>query len=135
MSVAQPVATARPTPAARIGLALAGALAVLQLVSFVPQLASDPSAVFIAITVAGVVCLAAIPLAWRGVLWARNTVVAACVLPALTAVPAFFIPGLEAAAVVGAAVGILLALFAAGLVLHGPGPAHRASGSDRGASS
>lgn len=123
MSVARPVAPARPTPAARTGLVLAGALAVLQLVMFVPQLPSDPTPVFIAIIALSVVCLAAIPVAWKGVPWARNTVVAACVLPALSAVPAFFIPGLGVGAVVGAAVGIVWALLAAGLVLRAPRPA------------
>ncbi len=123
MPVAHPVATARPTPAARTGLVLAGALAALQLVLIVPQVPSDPTPVFIAIIVLSVVCLAAIPVAWRGAAWARNTVVVACVLPALSAVPAFFIPGLGTGAVVGAAVGIVWALLAAGLVLRAPRPA------------
>lgn len=120
---AQPLAANAPRSAhrsvlrARIGLVIAAALAVTDIVSFAPDAVRQLDASFIAITVLCVVSLAALPAAWLGASWARITVVVTCLLPALSGVPAFFIAGIPTAGVVAAAAGLVLAFTVAVLVL------------------
>jgi hypothetical protein len=94
---------------ARIGLVLAAVLAVLQLVTYIPMFGEEivMPAVLTAVNVAA---LAATVPAWRGAVWARVAVVVATVISALTALPAFFIPGVPVEGRIAASVGILLAL-------------------------
>ncbi|MEU6414864.1 hypothetical protein [Microbispora sp. NPDC046933] len=102
----------------RVGLVLAGVLAIGDIVTSIPQFADDP-VVPLAVVVLGLLSLAATPFAWAGATWARNVVIVARVLAALTAVPAFFLPGLPAGWVVAAASGIVLSLVVAVLLLAG----------------
>lgn len=107
----------RVSIASRVGLALAVAYAVVTLVQFAPAGIRDGDWLFIATAAVALVCLVTVPFAWRGAIWARITVVVTCLLPALSGVPAFFLPGLPAAAIVSAAVGLVWAVVAAVLVL------------------
>ena len=106
----------RPSLAARIGLVLAGVLAAGDIITSVPQLADDPVIPF-AVILVGVVTLAGVPFAWRGAAWARLTVVVTRVLSALSAVPAFVVPGVPAGWIAAAVAGIALSLTAVVLVL------------------
>lgn len=58
-------------------------------------------------------------LAWRGRPWAAVGLVVIRVLSALSAVPAFFEPGVPGAAMIAAGIGIVFTLVGVGLVLAG----------------
>jgi hypothetical protein len=120
VSVRPATTVRRRTLAARVGLVLAALLAVLQLLTFVPQFADEVvlPAVFTALNV---LALVLVPLAWRGTRWVRGVVIAVTLASALSATPAFFIPDLPVAAVVAASVGIVLAVLVTVLILVGPG--------------
>ncbi|GII57356.1 hypothetical protein Pth03_57450 [Planotetraspora thailandica] len=61
--------------------------------------------------------LAAIPPAWRGVVWARNTVVSTQALTAVTGVPAFVLPAVPPFDVIVSAARLVVALVVAVLLL------------------
>jgi hypothetical protein len=108
----------RRTIVNRIGLILAGLLAIAQIVTALGQL--DSPVLSGGLIAVAVVSLVAIVFAWRGSSQARAVVAVATVLTALSGLPAFFVSGVPAGAVVAAAVGILLSLAVAGLVLARP---------------
>jgi hypothetical protein len=120
MSTAVPDTTARRTSIpARVGLVLAGVLAIGSIVTALPQFADDPVVPTVNI-VLSLLSLVAVPFAWRGAVWARVVVVVTCVLSALTGLPAFFFPGVPAEWILAAAAGIVLSLVVAVLLLVGP---------------
>lgn len=103
----------------RVGLVIAGLLAVSDLVTF--ALGAPPPGVVIASTVLGVITLVALVPAWRG----RNrtavlTVAASRIVSALLAVPAFFVDGVPAGIRVTAAIIIVLAIASTALILRAP---------------
>ncbi len=98
---------ARSTLSTRIGLVLAGLLALAQAWTGADQL-PDGLAFPLAVFVISAVALVAIPFAWRGSAKARVVVVVATVLPALTGLPAFFVSDVPNAFRLAAATGILL---------------------------
>jgi hypothetical protein len=100
----------------RVGLVLAGLLGVAQIATAAAQLPDGLGYPLILFAVVGA-GLVAIVLAWRGSKPARIVVVIATVLPALTGLPAFFVSGVPAMGRVAAAVGILLSIVVAVLVL------------------
>lgn len=106
----------------RIGLVIAGLLALGDIVTGATQLGADatlPIEVAITVIVAGVATLVLLPFAWRARRWASIAVVVIRVLSALTAVPAFFVPGLEPTLVIVAAAGIVVSVAAAAFILLG----------------
>lgn len=106
----------------RTGLVLAVLLGVGDLVTGVQAVAGDffaPPAAGIGMIVLGVITVALVPVAWSGRRWAAWVAVAARVLSAMTALPAFFVPDVPAAAVVAASAGLLLAAAVAALVAFG----------------
>jgi hypothetical protein len=107
------------TLSARIGLVLAGLLAIAQAWTGAAQL-PDGLAFPIVIFAVTAVALIAIPFAWRGSLKARVVVVVATVLPALTGLPAFFVADIPATYRLAAATGILLSLVVAVLLFARP---------------
>ena len=110
---------ARSTPSTRVGLVLAGLLAFAQAWTGADQLPDGlafPLVIFV-ITAAAVV---AIPFAWRGSAKARVVVVVATVLPALTGLPAFFLPDVPNVFRLAAATGILLSVVVAVLLFARP---------------
>ena len=107
------------TLSARIGLVLAGLLALAQAWTAAAQLPDGigfPIVIF-AITAIGLI---AIPFAWRGSPPARVLVIVATALPALTGLPAFFVNDIPGASRLAAATGILLSLVVAVLLLARP---------------
>lgn len=104
---------------ARIGLVLAGLLALGDIQTSVSQLPDDPVVPGVLIAIC-VISLVAIPFAWLGAKWARNVVVVVRVLAALSAVPAFIAPGIPAGWIMMAAAGIILSLVAVVLLLVTP---------------
>ncbi len=115
--------TVRPVSAlGKTGIIIAVLLAVADIITGATQLGADatlPLEVAVGIIVAGVVTLVVAPFAWRGARWAAIVVVVVRLLSALSAVPAFFVPGLEPGIVIVAAVGIIVAVVAAALILLG----------------
>lgn len=106
----------------RVGLGLAAVLGVLDVITGVQALAGAffaPPEVGIAMIVLGTITLAAVPIAWTGRRWPAWVAVAARVLSAMTALPAFFVPDVPAAGVVAASIGILLTAAVALLVAFG----------------
>ena len=76
--------------------------------------ASVSAAVLIAVPV---VALVAIVLAWRGSFPARLVTVAACLAPALTGLPVYFVPDVPPGAIISVSIGIFCALVVAVLLL------------------
>ncbi|MFF4776152.1 hypothetical protein ACFY05_25165 [Microtetraspora fusca] len=113
------VTTRRASLPARIGLVLAVVLAVLSIITWVPQFSDGPVLAGVVVAV-DLTTLVALPFAWRGALRARVVVIVTRVLSALTGLPAFFIPDIPAQAVMMVSAGILLSLVVAVLLLIGP---------------
>ena len=61
--------------------------------------------------------LVAIPFGWRGAGWATGLIIATRLLSALSALPAFLVPGVPVGFVVGAATGMTLAGLVTALLL------------------
>ena len=119
----QPVTVRRPrTGVLRTGLILACLLGAIDIAGGIAQLGSDallPVAVAVAIIVLGAATVALLPFAWRGARWAGWTIAAMRVASALTGLPAFFVAGVPAAAVIAASTGIVLAVIVAALIAFG----------------
>ena len=95
----------------RVGLGLAAVLGVLDVVTGVQAVSGEffaPPAVGIGMIVLGLLTVAMVPMAWNGRRWPAWVAVAARVLSAMTALPAFFVPDVPAAGVVAASAGILV---------------------------
>lgn len=106
----------------RVGLVLAGLLGVGDVITGVQAVAGAffaPPAVGIGMIVLGVLTVALVPVAWNGRRWPAWVAVAARVLSAVTALPAFFVPDVPAAGVIAASVGLLLSATVAVLVAFG----------------
>ena len=106
--------------ATRVGLVLACLLGLLDIGGGITQLGSDallPMAVAATTIVLGLITVVLVPFAWRGAGWAGWTVIATRALSALTALPAFFVSGVPAAAVIAATAGITLTVVAIALIL------------------
>jgi hypothetical protein len=108
--------------ARRIGLILAAVLAAGDLITALSQFASSDAfgvAISAGILVAAIATLALVPLSWGGRRWSSITIVVLRLVSAVTALPAFFFPGVPTTFVVLAAVGLVLAVASAVLVLIG----------------
>ena len=125
-SSASTTATAAPVTrrnkiALRVGLVLAGILALLQIQTGVGLFRAEGfSASSALLVVVPLVALAAIVFAWRGSFQARLVVIVASLIPALSALPAYFVPDLPASAVIAASLGIFWALVVTVLLLVPP---------------
>ena len=117
------VSTRRPRVGVlRTGLILAGLLGALDIAGGIMQLGGGdvlPTAVAVLTIAFGVAPLVLVPFAWRGSARAGWTIVAVRILSAMTGLPAFFVPGVPAGAVVAASTGLLLAAMVATLVALG----------------
>ena len=117
------------TRSLRAGLILAALLGVGDVVTGVQAVTGEffaPPEVGIGMIVLGVITVALVPVAWTGRRWAAWVAVAARVLSAMTALPAFFVPDVPAAGVIAASAGLLLTATVAVLVAFGlTGPAGR----------
>jgi hypothetical protein len=110
--------TRKTTIAARVGLVLAGLLSLGDLFNAYSQWSDDAGDAFAYVSLAfGIVTLVLIPFAWRGSSRAGWGVAITRVLSSLLGLPAFFIPGIPAPFVIAAAVGILLSIVSAVLIL------------------
>ena len=104
----------------RVGLVVLGALSLVDLAG--PLLTNGknpPMSVAWAGCALGLLSLVCIGYAWRGVRRAVVPLVALRLLSALTALPAFLVGGVPAAAVVAAAAIVVLTLLGVALVLGG----------------
>ncbi|CAN5314216.1 hypothetical protein BH10ACT7_BH10ACT7_14110 [soil metagenome] len=115
--------TTRISVVGRIGLVIAGLLAVGDIVTGIQAFSGAeqalPLPVGVFVLVAGVTTLVLLPFAWIGRRWAVIVLVVVRGLSALTALPAFFVPGVPSFAIIAAAVGILVTAVAIVLVLVG----------------
>ncbi|GAA3944254.1 hypothetical protein [Microbacterium soli] len=114
----------RRTVLLRIGLVLAALLAVLGLADATQQLAAA-GGIALAIVIVGLllnlgVIALAVP-AWRGSRRAAITVAVFGVVGSLGGLPAFFVPGVPAGAIIAAALGIVITIVIAMLILAGLG--------------
>ena len=108
----------RSTIPARVGLVLGGILSALQIQTGVSLWAAEGASVSAAVLIAvPVVALVAIVLAWRGSFPARLVTVAACLAPALTGLPVYFVPDVPPGAIISVSIGIFCALVVAVLLL------------------
>ncbi|GAA4557614.1 hypothetical protein [Planotetraspora kaengkrachanensis] len=106
-----------PIPApARWGLVIAAMCAGSDIAVSVHRLPSGSVTPAVVLGLA-VLTLAAIPAAWRGAVWARNTVVSAQALTAVTGVPAFVLPAVPPLDVVISAARLGVAVAVAALLL------------------
>ena len=108
--------------ARHVGLVLAAVLAVGDVIGAFSQFASSDAfgtSISAGILVAAIATLALVPLSWNGRRWSSIVVVVLRLLSALTALPAFFFPGVPAPLVVLAAIVLVLAVAVAVLVLLG----------------
>lgn len=124
MSTIAPARPARLATIGRVGLVIAAILAASDLVGGVMSLIvtgeqSLPLPVAVFVLAAGAATLVLLPIAWRGVRPAIIALIVIRLLSALTAVPAFLVPGVPAGMVVLASVGILVTVAAAALVVLG----------------
>jgi hypothetical protein len=98
-------------------------LGVLSLVSLSSPLWTDgqhpPMMIALIDAGVGLICIILIAFAWPGRLWAAIAVVVLRLLVALTAVPAFLVPGVPAGSMITAGAGIGLTVVGAALVLAG----------------
>ena len=116
-TVAGPAAR-RSTLAIRIGLVLGAVLSALQIYTGISLwMAEGPAPDTAVLTAVPIVALVAIVVAWRGSFPARVVAVAACLVPALMGLPAYFVPDIPPQAVLAASIGILWALLVAVLLL------------------
>lgn len=114
--------TARKTAPAvtRVGVAISAALALVDIVGGVVQLAPGsflPPEVAVSALVLGVGTAVLVPFAWRGSRWSIWVIAALRALSALTAVPAFFVPDVPTAAVLAAAATVIVTVAAIVLLL------------------
>lgn len=117
-----PTPTRGRTVVLRIGLGLAAVIGALDVITGVQSIAGSffaPPVIGIVMVGLGVLTLVMVPMAWGGRRRPAWAAVAARVLSAATALPAFFAPDVPAAGVVAASAGILLAAAVAGLVAFG----------------
>jgi hypothetical protein len=122
MSTTHTLSTSTAAPSTvpnRIGLVLAGLLALAQVWTAAGQL-PDGLAFPLVIFAIAAIALVAIPLAWRGSARARVVVAVATILPALTGLPAFFVSDVPAAFRLAAALGIVLSVVVAVLLFTRP---------------
>jgi hypothetical protein len=113
-------ATGTPPATVKVGLVLAGLLGLADIAGGISQLTSDallPMVVAATAIGLGVLTVVLVPFAWRGAGWASWTIIGTRAVSAMTALPAFFVPGVPAAAVIAATVGIALAVLAIALML------------------
>ncbi|MEU7890157.1 hypothetical protein AB0B54_32050 [Microbispora bryophytorum] len=103
-------------PTARWGLVIAAMCAGSDIAVSVHRLPPDPLVASVVLGFA-LLTLAAIPPAWREVVWARNTVVSAQALTAATGVPAFVLPAVPPLDVIISAARLVVALVVAALLL------------------
>jgi TRAP-type C4-dicarboxylate transport system permease small subunit len=104
----------------KVGLVLAALLGLADIAGGISQLASDallPVVVAATAIGLGAITVVLVPFAWCGAGWPSWTIIATRALSTLTALPAFFVPGVPAAAVIAATVGIALAVLAIVLIL------------------
>jgi hypothetical protein len=91
----------------RFGLVLLGLLALVDVVS---PLTTDgdhpPMSIAIGSAVIGLISIVLVGFAWRGRRWSLAPLITLRLASALLAVPAFFVDGVPAAAVVAAGVGV-----------------------------
>lgn len=111
----------------RIGLGLALVLGVLDALNLLltpptpPGAEGPPLEVLVATTVLGVITIAAGVWAWRtGSRTGVRIVAGSRILSAVTALPAFFVPGVPAVFVLLAAVFVLLTVVSVGMLLARP---------------
>lgn len=119
-----PVLTTRRRPALLIGVGLAGLLAVGDVVTGFQAVNGEffaPPMIGVVMIALGVLTMVLIPLVVAGRRTASWALVTARLVSALTGVPAFFVGGVPAAAVVLAAAGIALAVLVGALVLPNAG--------------
>ena len=108
----------------RAGLSLAAILALFDIVFAIMNLVSSDAfglTVSIGMVALGLVTLLLVPLAWRRRRGAAIGAAVVRVIASLAALPAFFVPGVPAPFVLLAAIGIVLAVAAAVLILAGLG--------------
>jgi len=106
----------------RTGLVIAAVLGVLDIAGGVLQLGGGglvPIAIAIAMIALGAATVILVPFAWRGTRGAGWAIAGTRGASALLGVPAFFVPGVPAAAVIAASVGVLLAVVVAALIAFG----------------
>ena len=102
----------------RIGLVLGAVLSALQIITGVGLWRAEGFNVGAAVLVAvPIVALVAIVFAWRGSFAARLVTIVACLVPALTGLPVYFISDIPAEAVISVSIGIFWALLVAALLL------------------
>ena len=102
----------------RIGLVLGAVLSALQIITGVGLWRAEGFSVGAAVLVAvPIVALVAIVFAWRGSFAARLVTIVACLVPALTGLPVYFISDIPAEAVISVSIGIFWALLVAVLLL------------------
>ena len=102
----------------RIGLVLGAVLSALQIITGVGLWRAEGFSVSAAVLVAvPIVALVAIVFAWRGSFAARLVTIVACLVPALTGLPVYFISDIPAEAVISVSIGIFWALLVAVLLL------------------
>jgi hypothetical protein len=108
------------THVSRAGLIVLGLLSLVSLSSPLWTDGQHPP-MMIALIDAGVglICIILIALAWPGRLWAAITVVVMRLLVALTAVPAFLVPGVPTGPMIAAGLGIGFTVLGAALVFAG----------------
>src|SRR6188768_201247 len=108
------------TSVSRAGLIVLGLLSLVSLSSPLWTDGQHPP-MMIALIDAGIglICLILVALAWPGRTWAAITVVVLRLLMALTAVPAFLVPGVPTGSMITAGVGIGFTVVGAALVLAG----------------
>jgi len=108
--------------AARVGLVLAALLGLADIVGGMTQFGADAVLPIAAVLVAiglGVATLVLVAVAWRGAGWAIWSVIVLRAVSALTALPAFFLPGVPAEAVITATAAIAVTVLAIALILMG----------------
>lgn len=104
----------------RVGLVLAALLGLADIVGGISQLGPDallPFAVAATVTGLGVATVVLVPFAWRGTGWVSWTIIVLRALSAITTLPAFFVPGVPAEAVITAAVTIAVTVLAIVLMI------------------
>jgi hypothetical protein len=99
------------------GLVIAGLLALGDIATpFVGDGEHPPMAIGIACAVLGLISVVGIVQAWRGSRGWVTAIIVTRLLSAVAALPAFFVDGVPAGAVAGAAVGVVLALVSVALI-------------------
>jgi hypothetical protein len=106
------------TPLLTAGLVLAALLGAADLATpFVTDGEHPPIVIALLAAALGLATLVALVPAWRGGRGAGWVVLATRLVSAVTALPAFVVPGVPAPAVLAAGVGVAVTLLAAGLIV------------------